>query len=106
VRYGSAAVVWSCMFGISPTILLSTGGSEVDMVWAIMTAAVGMAMFASFIHNFMFVKYTIAERIIAVITALLFIQSDLISDSIGFGLFILLVLYQLYKKKKREPAAA
>ena len=44
------------------------------MIWAIITAAVGMATFASFIQNFMFVKYNIIERIVAVITALLFIQ--------------------------------
>ena len=73
------------------------------MIWAIITAAVGMATFASFIQNFMFVKYNIIERIVAVITALLFIQSDITTDVIGIGLFVLLVLYQLYKKKKQTP---
>src|SRR5699024_1001083 len=100
------ALLLPFMFAINPTILLITDARAMEMIWAIMTAAVGMAMFASFIQNFMFVKYNIAERIIAVITALLFIESDLITDSICFALFILLVLYQLYKKKKREPAAA
>ena len=94
------------MFAITPTILLITDASALEMVWAIMTAAIGMATFASFIQNFMFVKYSILERILAVITALLFIQSDLVTDAIGFGLFVLLVTYQLYQKKKQEPVTA
>ena len=91
------------MFAINPTILLITEAGPLEMIWAIITAAVGMATFASFIQNFMFVKYNIIERIVAVITALLFIQSDITTDVIGIGLFVLLVLYQLYKKKKQTP---
>ncbi len=105
-KYDSAALLLPFMFAINPTILLITDASALEMAWAILTAAIGMATFASFIQNFMFVKYSILERIIAVITALLFIQSDLVTDAIGFGLFVLLVMYQLYKKKKQEPVTA
>src|SRR5699024_1785584 len=105
-KYDSAALLLPFMFAINPTILLITDASAIEIIWAIMTAAVGMATFASFIQNFMFVKYSILERIISVVTALLFIQSDLVTDAIGFGLFVLLVVYQLYKKKKQEPVSA
>ena len=105
-KYDSAALLLPFMFAINPTILLITDASAIEMIWAVLTAAVGMATFASFIQNFMFVKYSIFERIVAVITALLFIQSDLVTDAIGFGLFVLLVVYQLYKKKKQEPVSA
>ncbi|CEA01548.1 DctM-like transporters [Jeotgalicoccus saudimassiliensis] len=105
-KYDSAALLLPFMFAINPTILLITDAGILEMIWAILTAAVGMATFASFIQNYMFVKYNIAERIIAVIAALLFIQSDLITDGIGLGLIALLVGYQLYKKKKQEPVTA
>ena len=102
-KYDSAALLLPFMFAINPTILLITEAGPLEMIWAIITAAVGMATFASFIQNFMFVKYNIIERIVAVITALLFIQSDITTDVIGIGLFVLLVLYQLYKRKKQTP---
>lgn len=72
-KYDSAALLLPFMFAINPTILLITDASALEMAWAVLTA-VGMATFASFIQNFMFVKYSIFERIVAVITALLFIQ--------------------------------
>ncbi|WP_411843356.1 TRAP transporter permease [Salinicoccus sp. HZC-1] len=105
-KYDSAALLLPFMFAINPTILLITDASALEMTWAIITAAIGMATFASFIQNYMFAKYSIIERIAAAVTALLFIQSDLFTDSIAFGLFILLVVFQLYKKRKQTPQTA
>lgn len=105
-KYDSAALLLPFMFAINPTILLITDASAMEMTWAIITAAIGMATFASFIQNYMLAKYNIIERITAVITALLFIQSDVITDAIAFSLFILLFAFQLYKKRKQPVQTA
>lgn len=107
-KYDSAALLLPFMFAINPTILLITDATALEMAWAVITAAIGMATFASFIQNYMFTPYSIIERVAAAATALLFIQSDFVTDGIAVGLFILLVLFQLYKRrrKKRAPQAA
>lgn len=105
-KYDSAALLLPFMFAINPTILLITEASALEMTWAIITAAIGMATFASFIQNYMFAKFSIIERITAVVTALLFIQSDLTTDAIALGLFIILVVFQLYKKRKQAMQTA
>ncbi|MBY8910790.1 TRAP transporter permease, partial [Salinicoccus roseus] len=103
-KYDSAALLLPFMFAINPTILLITDATALEMVWAVITAAIGMATFASFIQNYMFTPYSIIERIAAVATALLFIQSDFVTDGIAIGLFVLLVLFQLYKRRKNKRA--
>ncbi|WP_245608229.1 TRAP transporter permease [Salinicoccus luteus] len=103
-KYDSAALLLPFMFAINPTILLITDATALEMTWAVITAAIGMATFASFIQNYMFTRYNIVERLAAVATALLFIQSDLLTDGIAVGLFILLVLFQLYKRRKNKRA--
>ncbi|MCG7331504.1 TRAP transporter permease [Salinicoccus roseus] len=103
-KYDSAALLLPFMFAINPTILLITDATALEMTWAVITAAIGMATFASFIQNYMFTPYSIIERIAAVATALLFIQSDFVTDGIAIGLFVLLVLFQLYKRRKNKRA--
>ncbi|MCG1010320.1 TRAP transporter fused permease subunit [Salinicoccus sp. ID82-1] len=101
-KYDSAALLLPFMFAINPTILLITDATALEMTWAVITAAIGMATFASFIQNYMLTNYNIIERVAAVATALLFIQSDLLTDAIAVGLFILIVLFQLYKRRKEK----
>ncbi|MHC0551171.1 TRAP transporter permease [Salinicoccus sp. CNSTN-B1] len=103
-KYDSAALLLPFMFAINPTILLITDATVLEMAWAVLTAAIGMATFASFIQNYMLTRYNIVERIVAVATALLFIQSSLMTDGVAIGLFILLVAFQYYKKKKQQRA--
>ena len=103
-KYDSAALLLPFMFAINPTILLITDATALEMLWAVITAAIGMATFASFIQNYMFTPYSIIERIAAVATALLFIQSDFVTDGIAIGLFVLLVLFQVYKRRKNKRA--
>ncbi|WP_342388385.1 TRAP transporter permease [Salinicoccus bachuensis] len=104
-KYDSAALLLPFMFAINPTILLITDATAIEMAWAVITAAIGMATFASFIQNYMFTRYSIIERVAAAATALLFIQSDFVTDGIAVGLFILLVLFQLYKRRRNKRAA-
>lgn len=103
-KYDSAALLLPFMFAINPTILLITDATALEMTWAVITATIGMATFASFIQNYMFTPYNIIERVAAVATALFFIQSDFVTDGIAIGLFVLLVLFQLYKRRKNKRA--
>ena len=105
-KYDSAALLLPFMFAINPTILLITDASALEMVWAVITAAVGMATFGAFIQNFMLTKFNIAERVVAAVTALMFIQSDAVTDTVAIILFILLAGFQLYKKKRLAAQTA
>ncbi|MFC4986159.1 hypothetical protein ACFPFV_12935 [Salinicoccus siamensis] len=46
-KYDSAALLLPFMFAINPTILLITDATVLEMAWAVLTAAIGMATFAS-----------------------------------------------------------
>ncbi len=105
-KYDSAALLLPFMFAINPTILLITEASAFEMVWSVVTAGIGMATFAAFIQGYMFARLNIVERVATVVTALLFIQSDFVTDAVAFSLFIIIVLFQMYKKKKGAAQAA
>src|SRR5699024_11873288 len=90
------------MFAINPTILLITDATAFEMVWSVLTAAVGMATFAAFIQGYMFARLNIIERMITLVTALLFIQSDFATDAMAFSLFIIVIIFQIYEKDRKS----
>lgn len=94
------------MFAINPTILLITDATAFEMVWSVLTAAVGMATFAAFIQGYMFARLNIIERMTTLVTALLFIQSDFATDAMAFSLFIIVIIFQIYKKKRETAQSA
>ncbi|UOQ84043.1 TRAP transporter permease [Gracilibacillus salinarum] len=82
-KYDSAAILLPFVFTLNPTILLLTDVTWYQMVWAIFTATIGMIAFASFIQNWLIRRYYWYERLLALLTALLFIQNNLLTDLIG-----------------------
>ncbi|WP_058305684.1 DUF3394 domain-containing protein [Gracilibacillus massiliensis] len=100
-KYDSAALLLPFVFTLNPTILLLTDVTWYNMVWAIFTATIGMVAFASFIQNWLIRKYHWYERILALITALLFIQHNLLTDIIAVvTLTIIFILQFLLSRRK------
>lgn len=101
-KYDSAAILLPFMFTLNPTILLLTDVTWNQMVWAIITATIGMIAFASFIQNWFIKKYYWFERVLALVTALLFIQNNLFTDMLGVVILLVILLSQLFLFKNKR----
>ena len=104
-KFDSAALLLPFVFTLNPTILLLKDAGWMEVILAIFTAAVGMIAFASFIQNWLIIKYKWYERILALISALLFIQNNWVTDVVGVVLLGLLVAFQLVKRKHYQQEA-
>ncbi len=104
-KFDSAALLLPFVFTLNPTILLLKDAGWMEVILAIFTAAVGMIAFASFIQNWLIIKYKWYERILALISALLFIQNNWVTDVVGVVLLGLLVVFQLVKRKQYQQEA-
>ncbi|MGM8216132.1 TRAP transporter permease [Bacillaceae bacterium W0354] len=101
-KFDSAALLLPFMFALNPTILFLTDANWLQVVWAIITATVGMIAFASFIQNWLIIKYRWWERIVALIIALMFIQVSWVTDVIAIVALLVLVAFQYYKKNSKH----
>ncbi|SEQ13354.1 TRAP transporter permease [Piscibacillus halophilus] len=103
-KYDSAALLLPFVFTMNPTILLITDASWLEVVWAIITAMIGMVAFASFIQNWLLTKYHWIERIIAVAVAIMFIQHNIYTDIAAIILIFGLFVFQYYKSKRNPQS--
>lgn len=101
-KFDSAALLLPYVFTLNPTILFLTDASWYEVIWAIITATIGMIAFASFIQNWLIHKYVWYERTIALLSALLFIQNNWITDVAGIVLLAVLLILQIIKKKHHQ----
>lgn len=101
-KFDSAALLLPFVFTLNPTILFLTDVSWYEVIWAIITATIGMIAFASFIQNWLIHKYVWYERTIALLSALLFIQNNWITDVAGIVLLAVLLILQIIKKKHHQ----
>jgi TRAP-type uncharacterized transport system fused permease subunit len=68
----------------------------------IVTALLGIVAFVVFIQNFFLVKLRFFERILALVTALVFIHGSWITDTIGIVLLAFMIAIQYIRKKKAD----
>ncbi|WP_163539082.1 TRAP transporter fused permease subunit [Gracilibacillus sp. YIM 98692] len=101
-KYDAAALLLPFVFTMNPTILFLTDASWYEVIWAIITATIGMIAFASFIQNWFIQRYRWFERILALVSALLFIQSNLVTDMIAVGFMALLFLLQSIRSNSKK----
>ncbi|WP_240407248.1 TRAP transporter large permease subunit [Gracilibacillus halophilus] len=101
-KYDSAALLLPFVFTLNPTILLITDVSWYQVVWAIITATIGMIAFASFIQNWLLRTYHWYERLLALLAALLFIQNHLLTDVMALTILLVLVSLQLLGVKREH----
>ncbi|WP_163582630.1 TRAP transporter permease [Gracilibacillus saliphilus] len=107
-KYDSAALLLPFVFTLNPTILLITDVAWYQIIWAIVTATIGMIAFASFIQNWLVRQYHWYERLLALITALLFIQNNLLTDIIAIVTLAIIFVLQLFlfkNQKNKEQTA-
>ncbi len=96
-----AAFIIPYIFVLSPQLLM-IDTTWLELVWVIITAFSGMIAIGAGIIGYWFRKLHWAERIIAIITGLLLIYPEGISDITGIIAFVALLALQIFWKRDKE----
>jgi TRAP transporter 4TM/12TM fusion protein len=100
-KYDSGALLLPFAFALNPYLLLQVQDAPWYMTtWAILTALVGIIAFTTVIQNYMLRPYAWFERLMALGSALLLLNSSLPTDVAGFVLLALILVYQLTSRNK------
>jgi TRAP transporter 4TM/12TM fusion protein len=107
-RLGIAAFILPYMWVYGPALLLI--GDPLTVTWAAITSTIGIAGCAMGIQGFVFRPASTLERIALLVGALLLIKPGWVTDIIGLGLLVPVLLHQgllgkLARLGKRRPAA-
>jgi TRAP transporter 4TM/12TM fusion protein len=101
-QLGIAGFIIPFMFVYAPELLLI--GHPLKIILACLTAFLGIYCLAAGVQACMLVPSTWYETLMLLIVALLMIKPGLATDSIGIPLFILVLVLQLSRRRKQEPA--
>ena len=104
-RLAIAAFIIPFIFAYSPSILF-VGDSLVwyDIALIIISSIAGMCSVAAGLSGYFFARMNVIERLLACAGGLLMIIPGAVTDVIGLGLVVLVVLFQLVFKKKKAAA--
>ncbi|WLV24321.1 TRAP transporter permease [Aciduricibacillus chroicocephali] len=112
-KFDMGALLLPFAFTMNPILILQDPDATlIQIIWSIATAFVGIIMWSTFIQGYLLTKYGWIERVLAVAAALVFINTRLWTDFIGMGLFAVIIVYQLWKRKRdggsyiEQPEAA
>lgn len=105
-KLGIAAYVGPFFFVYNPILLLGQFPFTIHTLVAIPTAIIGIMVLSCAIYGFVLVKAAWYERIICAASALFFIMPTIWISLLGIGLFVLVYLNQMRKKKKLEHSGA
>ncbi|WP_165769142.1 TRAP transporter permease [Virgibacillus profundi] len=97
VRLGIVGFIVPFMFVLEPSLLMD--GSLAQIIIAFMSAVIGVVTLAAGIIGWMITRATILERLLLIAGGFMMMYPGLLSDGIGVGLIILVMVIQ----RKREP---
>jgi TRAP transporter 4TM/12TM fusion protein len=98
-KYTLPAFIVPFMFTLDPKgigILLK--GPILDVIWTTVTAFIGIAALAGGVENWFLKKTTFYERIMLIGAGLLLVYPIPLTDFIGFGLMVLVIIFQKLRK--------
>ncbi|MFS0724652.1 TRAP transporter permease [Paenibacillus sp. 1P07SE] len=99
-KFDSGALLLPFAFVANPNLLLlETSTPWYTVLWSIVTATVGIVLFASFIQNWLIARYNGLERTMALISALTLIHSSWVTDVVGIGVLATLAGTQFYRTR-------
>ncbi|WP_235715716.1 TRAP transporter permease [Alkalihalobacillus hemicellulosilyticus] len=105
-KFDSGALLLPFVFTTNTAILLLPEQAGMynwlEIAQYIFTALVGILAFVMFIQNYLLVRLTIIERLLALVTALVFIHGSSMTDIIGVFLFVVLMAWQVIRKRNSE----
>lgn len=98
LRIGLAGFILPFMMVFNPSLILQ--GEPIKVIFTILTAAVGLVAFASFIQGYLITRTPLWQRLMLLVSALSLVNMGLIADIIGFGLLGLVVVIQWRQSKE------
>jgi TRAP transporter 4TM/12TM fusion protein len=97
-----AAFIIPYMFVLSPELLM-IDTTWYYLIWVVFTALAGMMLIGAGIIGFWLRKLFWYERIIGVVSGLMLIYPEKITDIVGLGAFVLIIALQLLIKRNDTP---
>jgi len=101
VRFALAGFVVPYMFVFGPPLLMQ--GHWPEVVWATFTGCVGTLCLAAAVVGYLFRPATWLERTVLLAASLLLIKPSTATDTAGFGLLALAVVWQRLRAVARAP---
>ncbi len=101
VRFALAGFVVPYMFVFGPPLLMQ--GHWPEVVWATFTGCVGTLCLAAAVVGYLFRPATWPERTVLLAASLLLIKPSTVTDTAGFGLLALAVVWQRLRAVARAP---
>lgn len=89
------------MFVYSPQLLLQ--GANYTLVFAIISAVVGVIAIAMATQGYIFQEIQIWKRLLILGSGLLLVYSGIVTDIIGYGIFLVIVITEYVSHKKLVP---
>ncbi len=99
VKLGLAGFIVPYMFVRNDALLMM--GSPVEVLMALFTALIGTFGLAAGAQKYLIYETNLVSRILLIGSSLLLIDSSLITDIFGVGLFSAVLIYQLINRKRR-----
>jgi len=97
-RLAAAAYIVPFMFVFNPVLLMS--GNLVQIILSSVSAIIGVIVLASGTMGFFILRTTIPERLLLIIAAVSLIKPGVITDTIGIGLIIVVLIKQVINMKR------
>ena len=103
VRMAAPAYIVPFMFVYEPQLLL-IGNDWIPMIWAAISASIGVICLAAGLHGYLIRQTRLWERLFLLAAAFLLIKPGLITDSIGLALLLAVMFGQGIIKLGRRAA--
>lgn len=103
MRVSLGAYIVPFMFLVSPALLLV--GATAEIVHCTITAAFGVFAMSAGGMGYLITRASVIERLILFVGGLLMVEPNVVTDTIGGGLFALAVAIQVYKWSRAKKAA-
>ncbi|MCL6612012.1 MAG: TRAP transporter permease [Peptococcaceae bacterium] len=103
VRLGIAAFIVPFMFVYAPELLVQQG-TPLGIIWAVITAIIGVVCLGAAGARYFITNATRPEQLLLFVAALGLIKPGIITDAVGFGCLVLVILLQ--KRRSARVAAS
>jgi TRAP transporter 4TM/12TM fusion protein len=107
---GSVSFIVPFMFVLQPKLLVTADNFSLGTIWIIFTALAGVYAISAGIEGWLFRKVNPLVRVLLLISGLLMMYPETITDYIGLAIFAVLALISILENKKEKdhvnPASA
>ncbi|MBU1744937.1 MAG: DUF3394 domain-containing protein, partial [Proteobacteria bacterium] len=102
VKLGATGYIVPFMFAFSPSLLMIGSWTRVGL--AVVTALIGVICLAGSLHRYFLSHMTHWERVVLFVAAFALIKPGLMTDLVGIGLLLLVLVSQYFGKMRKKKA--